>query len=533
MGLLSELISKKFDTDHQQAQVKVDAYRAIIASQQSTPEAKEYALSQLLHTAGFKKGEQHGVGQLLGGLLGIKHGQSGTTPSGQPGQPQAASAPAAPPDEQPIPGGGPLVPSDQPAQPATPQIPPMPRRANVAAGAPAQPPQRPARMFMTPEEIGQAKLNVEKPELEYREKQQETLENLKQQHQQQLKALEFKHQETIETSKELSKLAAAQAAAGKLTGKEKQDWDTAKALVAKSGGNPNDTQQVQDKLNGILTERSKMEHDKEAESILKTQAQIGTALQKLSEQKKESSGLDAGPQNSPQLQARITRMAAQDKGMDLAAWRYLSTGQLPGLGLGQGAGAKKWAIVQRAGQLMQTVGLDPSDAIAYQANIKANSAALGKLTWTDASMKQFEGTVERNMQTAEKLNDQFSRTQYPFAKRLITAYRTGKGDPVTNNFRAQMGTIATEYAKVMQGSISATGATVNSDKEARDIINSYLSKGQVTELFALLRTDMQNRRNSIQEEKDELVAKIKSKPDTTPAENAAPASSKDPLGILK
>src|SRR6185437_16985191 len=132
MGLLSELISKKFDTDHQQAQVKVDAYRAIIASQQSTPEAKEYALSQLLHTAGFKKGEQHGVGQLLGGLLGIKHGQSGTTPSGQPGQPQAASAPAAPPDEQPIPGGGPLVPSDQPAQPATPQIPPMPRRANVA-----------------------------------------------------------------------------------------------------------------------------------------------------------------------------------------------------------------------------------------------------------------------------------------------------------------------------------------------------------------------------------------------------------------
>lgn len=532
MGLLTSIIDKKFDTDQSQAKTKTEAYKAVLTAQDATPDAKEYALGQLLHIGGVKGKEHAAVGQLFGHLLGIKPhpAMAGQTP-------QTGQAPPA--DQQPIPGGGPMVDAQQPA---TPQIPPMPQRAQAGA---TQPPQRPPRMFMTPEEIGQRKLNIDKPEQDYLQQQQINLENLKEEHQEKLKALDAASKEKIEVSKEAAKLTADQARAGRLTGKEKQDWDTAKALVKQEGGDPNNTEQVQARLDKTLAQRAKYEHDMETERLVKTQIGIGKAIQQLNEHNQGlGRGLGTRQKAASPKQEQVERMAAKNPGMDIAAWSYVANDKVPALGLGTEMGNKKWAIIERGGQLAQSIGLDPADVIAYRANIKVNAAALARLTWVDASMKQFEGTVERNMGTAEKLNDQFERTKYPLANRLISLYRTGTGDPVTNNFNAQMSTIATEYAKVMQGSISASGATVNSAKDAQEIIHGYLAKGQVSELFALLRTDMTNRQASIQQEKDELVSKIKSKPDTgsaapataAPAKSASPrpaaSDSNDPYGIL-
>lgn len=494
MGLLSQIISERFQKDRDEANAKLDAYRAVISSPTTTTEGKQYALDQLLKTAQIKGKDQGPVAQMFGHLLGIRKPQQ----QGQFQPPpllgiKGASQQQRGPSDAPIPGGGPMVQK-------TPQPQQQPQQQ------PAQIPAMPKRMFKTDAEVQNEQL-----------------------------AYEQKHQDILTKSKVAEQEAALRSriilqkeANEKLTPAERKDLETARGLVQAEGGDSSDSQQVQSRLSKMIADR---------ESAAKEQSEANIKLKGVEAQKAQADAMKsmavalknkaaaAGEPAPTKKDALVASRAAQDPAMDLAAWDYLATGKTPSLGLGKEAGEKKWQVIQRAGQIAQDLGLDPSNLQAYRSDIAANRGALGKMTWQQAAINQFEGTVERNMVTAEKLNEKFTRTNYPLANRVITYMRTGSGDPVTANFIAQMDTIATEYAKVMQGSTSATGATVNSDKEAREIINGYLSKGQIDALFDLLRTDMSNRKNAISGERSRLVDQIKGihPQATTPAGAPQPA----------
>lgn len=513
MGLLGDLVKQRYAQQYQEADTKLAAYRSVLDSQETTPQAKEYALSQVLNTAQIKGKEQAPVAHLLRGLLGI--GKGGAQPqAGQP--PQTAGAPAQPqsPEEQPIPGGGPMVPSDQPQQPATPQIQPMPKRGEAATEQPPQPGQRPQRMFMTPEEIGQRNLNIEKPELDYKNAQQTNLENLKEEHQNKLKELEFKHSEAIESSKEFSKLAAAQAAAGKLTGKQREQWDTAKALVSKAGGDPNDTAQVQEKLNGLLADKAKMDHDKEAEGILRTQAAIGTALYKLSQSKQEGAG------------------AGGD--VDEISQGIMNGDQPPDLvGMARGGlAAKIRANLERKGFNLAHAQMD----------WQATKRALSTMNSTQqVRMRQALDSLGNMLPNVEQAYDEWTKTKLPggfklYNKVALQAAANGSGPSaaVAQNLLTLINDSIAETGYVYMGGNSPTDHAL---KLAQTNLSANWNPTTFKTAMHTLKQNLQIRQNSINNV--HIAGASESNPYTPQQpQSAAPAAndgapSKDPLGILK
>lgn len=216
-----------------------------------------------------------------------------------------------------------------------------------------------------------------------------------------------------------------------------------------------------------------------------------------------------------------------DTAMDMWAAHYLTTGSYPPLGLGSQMATqeRRTKIAQRAAEMAADLGFSPLEAQSLQPIFKANAAAIGRVTTQGAQVQQFENTVERNMQTAQALSKQFSRSNLPFANRIAAAWKTGTGDPEAVNFSAQMHALANEWAKVMQGSTSAAGATVSSAKDAEAIMSPYLSKGQVDSLFKnVILPDMQNRSAAIEDEKQTLAQQLRNAGGSSTGGATAPAN---------
>ena len=225
-----------------------------------------------------------------------------------------------------------------------------------------------------------------------------------------------------------------------------------------------------------------------------------------------------------------------DLTVDTMAWEFINTGHVPFTGMGSGGKGsvnKREMAIGRAGEILKGLGISPAELPSIRGSIKANSAALARVTSLGAMVQQFENTVDKNMKTARDLSAEFNRTGIPLANRLLAAWTTGTGGTKANNFAAQMHALAQEWAKVMQGAASAGGAHVQSAQDAEKIMAPYLSNGQVEELFnKVIIPDMKNRSAAIDEEKRKLASELRSNiPGAGPGSGTTQNS--DPLGVLK
>ena len=209
----------------------------------------------------------------------------------------------------------------------------------------------------------------------------------------------------------------------------------------------------------------------------------------------------------------IEKKAAASPGLDADAWDYGLTRHLPQVGSNnKDAVAYKTDIVNRWRQIMKTTDMDPSDIVALRSASSADKTALSKMTSLDASVNQFEGTLERNLKLSEQLNKSFDRTDYKFANRVEAYLRGEKSDPAVTNFMAQLYTMAPEYAKIMAGSTSSAGATVSGTEEAKSMFNAYISKNGIQSLFDnVIRPDMANRKAAIEQEKKQKLDDLRGK----------------------
>src|SRR6185437_2093764 len=113
MGLLTQIIQERHQKDQMESAAKLDAYRSVISSPDSTPEGKQYALDQLLQTAKIGGKDRGPVAQMFGHLLGIGHNKQQSGQTGQQSQQAQPPAPAQGPSDAPTPGGGPIVQRNQ------------------------------------------------------------------------------------------------------------------------------------------------------------------------------------------------------------------------------------------------------------------------------------------------------------------------------------------------------------------------------------------------------------------------------------
>ena len=219
--------------------------------------------------------------------------------------------------------------------------------------------------------------------------------------------------------------------------------------------------------------------------------------------------------------------------IDVGAWDYIATTHLPFTGFGSGAakGQKnaRELMLGRAGELLADLGLTPADLPAIRGKIKADTGALGRVTSMGALIQQFEGTLDRNMQVAQKLSDAWQRSDLQFVNRISGAFKTGTGDSEALNLAAQLHGVAREWGKIMQGSVSAAGVQV-SEANATDLLFSKgISNGQLASFMqSVVIPDIKNRTSAIEGEKAQLVASLRS----DIAGTATPQRQPSPNGTL-
>jgi hypothetical protein len=239
--------------------------------------------------------------------------------------------------------------------------------------------------------------------------------------------------------------------------------------------------------------------------------------------------IDAEGPTGPAAQ-KLRAKAAIDPSMDLAAWDWLAYEKFDVRGLGKTTQADVKQIKQRAGQIMEDLGLSPGDVFAIRTNLKGNTAAFSKITTTGAQVSQFEDTLQKNAAVAKELSDAYQRSDLPFVNSVLNAYNTGKGDTKALNLAAQLHGVAREWAKIMAGSTSAAGVPISEAADADKLIGAALSQGQLNSLFDnVIFKDAHNRSEAIHGEAQRLLGSIRGSTD-----RKQPTSSTGPqIKILK
>jgi hypothetical protein len=199
--------------------------------------------------------------------------------------------------------------------------------------------------------------------------------------------------------------------------------------------------------------------------------------------------------------------------IDVGAWDYIATGHLPFTGFsggGKGKANAREKMLARAGELLSDLGLSPADLPAVRGSVKADMGALSKVTSMGALIGQFETTLEKNMKVAADLSDKFKRGDVRAYNRVISAFKTGKGDPEALNLAAQLHGVAREWGKIMQGSVSASGVQVSEANAADEFFGKGMSNGQLQSFFQnVIMPDIKNRSEAIQDQKDHLVGNLR------------------------
>ncbi len=306
-----------------------------------------------------------------------------------------------------------------------------------------------------------------------------------------------------------------------LSAAQKQEALTTGSELHGELANRAEAQKIVDQKTGYTPSQIKAAKDYLKALDTKQQGATLTVVNKANEAAADASAraIDAEGPSGPAAK-KLRARAAVDPSMDLAAWDWLAYEKFDVRGLGKTTQADVKQIKQRAGQIMDDLGMSPGDIFAIRAGLKGNTAAFSKITTVGAQVSQFEETLKLNSKVALDLSKAYERSNFQLVNKVLNAYNTGKGDSEALNLAAQLHGVAREWAKIMAGSTSAAGVPISEAGDADKLISAALSKGQLESLFTnVIMKDANNRSQAIQGEANSLLGKIKgstSGPPTTP-----------------
>ena len=552
MGLLTEFMRESSQKQAQEKQTQLEAYRSILTAPDAKPEAKQYAIDQMMKTSGMKGPGKDLFTNLLGGL--IHRGKNGK--SAAPSGPPSMEGPG-------VPGG---ITGFGTQQGETPDGLPVtkPKPEYSAGEAPSK------GMFYSPGEQQDMSRQAQQQELGIVRQKQETLDAQKlqfekqqlQQKEQILQAAKkaqfdqtIKLLPTLPVPEERKQEIAMQAwrqmnelppeprtpaaemkphVIRKADGSEVTVFEMAPGKYHTPDGKAVELT-AQDRVDPKEEKPELLSQEvRDLKAYYKTQGMDEPAAEKmaLQERKKQVDTADKGSE-ARAIKALADAVADQkkpptgtytpggksvanptgDQEIDVGAWEYINSGHLPFTGFSGGGRGKtnpRELMLARAGELIADMGLSPQDLPAVRGSLKANTAALSKVTSMGALITQFESTLEKNMKVAADLSEKFKRGDVRMYNRVLSVFKTGKGDPEALNLAAQLHGVAREWGKIMQGSVSASGVQVSEANASDAFFGQGMSNGQLNSFFQnVIMPDIKNRSEAIQDEKDKLISGLR------------------------
>jgi hypothetical protein len=191
--------------------------------------------------------------------------------------------------------------------------------------------------------------------------------------------------------------------------------------------------------------------------------------------------------------------------IDMAADRFLTDGTLP-TGISK---PNRDAIMNRAAAMAKEKGINP-DRVA-QLEVTANKQALGQLSKTETMVGSFERLFVKNADLALALGKKVDNTGVPLLQQYINAgYRASGSSPDLKALDTAIEAVASEYAKIVSGSMGNTAVAQGEKKRIRELINSQLTPQDLIAVINTMKIETKNRMEGFKEQRAELVGSMRS-----------------------
>jgi hypothetical protein len=166
---------------------------------------------------------------------------------------------------------------------------------------------------------------------------------------------------------------------------------------------------------------------------------------------------------------------------------YRSTGATPAFGLGKSPLRAQFYAALGGADGQQVV----NDAQTNKAARAGVTTALRTQTNQYAANQTSIATLDKQLDLAKSYSDKVSRVDSPIIAKYQLAIKNGVfGDPDTAALHNIVTTASYELAKILSGSsASIAGATVSSQQDAENMLNSAMSTGQFNEVLGLMKKE--------------------------------------------
>ena len=217
-----------------------------------------------------------------------------------------------------------------------------------------------------------------------------------------------------------------------------------------------------------------------------------------------------------------------ENGIDYVAQDYRRNGSSV---LSRFSATDKAKVINKASELAKADG-NTSEAESLQRfSIHANQIALNQLTKQEQLVVAYEKTADKQLNLLVELGRKVPKTDWPIINSaLMKGEKTITGSKEANNFLSIAIATQGEFAKILSGSTSASGATDASRREAAEMISPYLSEEGLESLVPNLKREMEFRKQGYAEQKAELL-KGSVQPKNTPSSTPEKDIASDPAAI--
>ncbi len=199
--------------------------------------------------------------------------------------------------------------------------------------------------------------------------------------------------------------------------------------------------------------------------------------------------------------------------LEMAAKRYLATGELPSMGMGQSGAAARVAVMNRAALI------DPQASLAAnKATFKADSANLQKLQTTEGTLSAFEKTAGKNLDQFLSLADKIPDSGVPWLNQPIRAVNDkalGSADQAA--FNAARDVALREIARVTNDPKLSGALTDSARAEVAGLSAKDATFAQIKAVAKVLKQDMANVHAGINEQINTVKSVLQNHPGATPS----------------
>jgi hypothetical protein len=195
---------------------------------------------------------------------------------------------------------------------------------------------------------------------------------------------------------------------------------------------------------------------------------------------------------------------ADDSGLDpptvqFFAQQYLTTGQLPPLGMGKSATKTRQQIMKQAAKIAGADGLTGTDLALQMAHYRAGVANISNLEKQLGTVSGNEATFAQNAQQVAQLARQLpAQTGSRILNTPIQEYLRQTNDPTVAALDVALKTAANEYARLVTASPSGAGTLSDSARtEYQSIIEGNFPLAQKLSALHQMSVDANNRTRSL------------------------------------